>query len=101
MSAPEMTEVAERIADIFVRHGRDLRLPRLEDAAIAAGYRVLAEDDIAAGLRALPVLAALDARHQPRPWAGSSTGYVCSCGAGAHPCADRRVLDGKLTEAAA
>lgn len=90
-----MSGLARRIAAQFVRHGVDLRFPRLEDAAEAAAYRVLADEEIAAGLAALPVLAALDARHQPREWAGSPSGYVCCCGRGAHPCDVRQVLDGQ------
>jgi hypothetical protein len=98
--AAETPDLAARMARQFVRHALDLRFPRLEDAAEAAAYRMLADAEIADGLRATRTLAALDARHQPRLWRGSSTGYVCTCGQGAYPCPDRRVLDGAEQPAA-
>jgi len=77
---------------------------RWYDAAIWAVVRIEADSEIAAGLRATtaldelaPRLAELDARHQPRPWQGSSTGFVCTAGCGAHPCIDSQILNGQVT----
>lgn len=95
--APVPPLVAE-IREIVLRHVADLRFRWTYDAAEAAAFRVLAAPEIADGLKAARTVAELDARHQPRPWRGSSTGFVCTCGAGAHPCPDRRVLDGELAE---
>lgn len=90
-----MSARVQRITAIVERHVLDLRFTRLAHAAEAAAVRILADEEIAAGLAALPVLAALRQRHQPRQWAGSSTGQVCTCGQGAYPCPDRVLLDGQ------
>lgn len=99
-------ELAARMAQQFIRHAHDLRFDRLEDAAEAAAYRILAEEEIADGLRALPTLtallprlAALDARHQPRTW-GESAIQVCDACQTAWPCPDRLLLDGAEQPAA-
>jgi len=100
--AVQVPPLVAEIRDIFLRHLDEIdRFPYTFDAAEAAAFRVLAASDIAAGLRATtaldelaPRLTALDARHQGRPWAGSSTGYVCTAGCGAHPCIDSQILNG-------
>lgn len=96
--------VHARAARIIQRAASSLHVPD-EDWSYAAAGVVLSLPEIAAGRRAQaamtvlgPRLAALDARHQPRDYAGSSTGTVCTCGRGAYPCPERRLLDGDLPE---
>jgi hypothetical protein len=96
-----LPETTARLAAIVNRAWLEIAdNPRWYDAAQWAAVRILADREIAAGIRALPVIAALDARHQPRPWAGSSTGCVCTAGCGAYPCIDRQILDGTTLAAA-
>lgn len=90
-----MTPLAARIAAQIARHVLDLRFARLDDAAEAAAHRILAEPAISAGLRALPVLAALETRHQPRTWVGG-TATVCEACNVAWPCETKQILDSGL-----
>lgn len=71
---------------------------------VAAGV-VFSLPEIARGQAALereaellPRWLALDAAHQPRPWQGSSSGFVCTCGRGGHPCDVRQILDGHIPD---
>lgn len=96
----DLSPIGQRIAAIVERHALDLRYTYMADAAEGAAVRVLADDEIAAGLRALPVLAALDARHQPRTWVGGHT-VVCAACETAWPCRDRELLDGATETPAA
>ncbi len=70
--------VADRLAAVIDRYVYSGGTHGPADAAL----RVLADPDVAAGLRALPVLDALRAAHQPRRWAADSNAVTCSCGRG-------------------
>lgn len=59
-----------------------------------AALRVLADDELRAGLAAADVLRSLDEQHQPRRWSEQSDVVVCTAGCGAFPCRTRDVLDG-------
>ena len=108
MSRHELPARTARLAAIINRAWLDIaNHPRAYDAAQYAAVRILADAEIAAGLRDTdllaelgPRLAVLDARHQPRRWAQSDVVVCRSCHT-AYPCADRRVLDGQLAEVAA
>ena len=108
MSAQEIPARTARLAAIINRAWLDIaNHPRAYDAAQYAAVRILADTEIAAGLRDTdllaelgPRLAALDARHQARRWAQSDVVVCRSCHV-AWPCADRRVLDGQTTAVAA
>lgn len=92
--ASEGAALPQRIADQFERHALDLRFPRLADAALAAAYRVLADSEIADGLRARAIVAAIDTMHQPRTWTGGSV-TVCDHCSTAWPCETKRLTSGE------
>jgi len=97
-AAEPVPPLVAEIREIVLRHLAEIhRFRWTYEAAEAAAFRVLAVPELAGALRARRTLAAIDARHQPRPWRGSSTGYVCTCGAGAHPCAERALIDGGVS----
>ena len=100
----DRTALAARMADTIFRYMADLRFQWATDAAQAAAYRLLADTEIAAGLRDTdllaelgPRLAALDALHSPRRWAHSDV-VVCDHCNRNWPCESRRLLDGKAVK---
>lgn len=89
----QLTPLAAEIAALASKSLTDLRIKTVDEAAVWIAVRTLAIPDIADGLRALPVLAALKERHQPRTW-GDSDVRVCDACQTAWPCVTRRILDG-------
>ena len=82
--------IARRIAEQIERHAADLRLG--SDWKLMAAARILADPDLAAGQAATATVAALRARHQPRPWGAGSATVVCSACQTAWPCEDATLL---------
>lgn len=84
--------LARRIADTALRYASDFDLPNA-DWPLMAAARILADPTLADALAALPVVVALDARHQPIRWAEDSDVVVCSCGSGDYDaCEDATIL---------
>lgn len=100
MSRHQLPETTARLAAIINRAWLAIDAnPRAYDAAQYAAVRVLADTEIAAGLRALPVLAALEELHRQRRWQNSDVVVCDHCQTG-WPCADRQILSGELAEVA-
>ena len=100
----DRTALAARMADTIFRYMADLRFLWATDAAQAAAYRLLADAEIAAGLRDTellaelgPRLAALDELHSPRRWAQSDVVVCDHCQTG-WKCTDRQILDGEAVK---
>lgn len=96
--------VHARASRIIQRAAGNIHVPD-EDWSYAAAGVIFSLPEVATWRRAQaalatlgPRLAALDARHQPRDWQGSTTGQVCTCGRGSYPCPDRLLLDGLSPE---
>ena len=102
MSRHELPARTARLAAIINRAWLDIaNHPRAYDAAQYAAVRILADAEIATGLRDTdllaelgPRLAALDALHSPRRWAHSDV-VVCDHCNRNWPCESRRLLDGQ------
>jgi len=105
--AVQLPAITARLAEIVNRAWLEISAhPRAYDAAQYAAVRILADTDIAAGLRATtaldelaPRLTALDALHQPRAWSESSSVTVCRSCRTNWPCRDREILDGTAVTA--
>lgn len=90
-----------RIARLARTAAADIRIPDGEWAD-ALAVIVLALPEVTRAFEAgrtlqdvLARLALLHDRHRPVRWHEESETVVCSCGAGAYPCTDRRILDGE------
>lgn len=95
MSRHQLPETTARLAAIINRAWLAIDAnPRTYDAATYAAVRMLADAKFAAGLRALPVLAALKELHQQRRWQNSDVVVCDHCQTG-WPCPDRQILSGE------
>jgi len=105
VSRHELPARTARLAAIINRAWLDIaNHPRAYDAAQYAAVRILADAEIAAGLRDTdllaelgPRLAALDELHSPRRWAHSDVVVCDHCQTG-WKCTDRQILDGEVVE---
>lgn len=80
----------QQVADQAMRAWCTTPGPRWHEAAAVL---ICSSGRVRDGLAALPLLAELDALHQPVAWAAGSDVVVCSCGTGAFDaCPSARVL---------
>lgn len=77
-------DIVGRVAQIIDRHAADLRITHHWEEA--AAYRILADPEIRAGLKAVEVLERLRTQHRPARWAGDSQTVVCRACQQAFPC---------------
>lgn len=88
LDAPELARTwAARIAAVHI----DLSIDSA-DWAIVAACRIYA--DVREALAAVPVLAAISARHTPRRWNDASEVVVCDSCSAAWPCETAEILAG-------
>lgn len=78
LDAPPLAREVEAIVERFAFDGID--------GPAHAALRVLLVPDIAAGLRALPVVEQLRADHTAEPWHGSDVAEICHTCRKAFPC---------------
>lgn len=87
--------LARRWAELIDTYAHDPRLD-YEVWPLAVAARLHA--DIAVALRAVELLAQVDARHQPHRWSEHSDTIVCTAGCGAWPCDEARLLHPQLAD---
>lgn len=93
---PELSPLQGQAARIIQRAAGSIDIPRDRWAVAAAGV-VLALPQVAAGLAAVDVVAAIRERHSAVRWRDDSDVVVCTAGCGSWPCTDRQLVDPERT----